>query len=267
MTRHNRLSVIRTYIRQIQGAPMLQSHQKWIIGIGAAVVCLVAGLVFAHFARAPVDRPAPGESIAGHQTPTNEPGDMDGISPGEDAGIPVKTVRPKRDPGFKATIEQPAYVNAYYQDDLQARAAGPVKYLKVSIGERVTKGQTPLVVDVPDVAQEVAQKAAIIKQREREQEVADAGVRVAQSYAKAKEAWCDFKFREYGRFKKLAMPPNPAVTGEVVDERWKDYLTAEAEKMEATEKVAMARADVELKKAMVVVAKEDHKRSQEILNL
>ena len=58
-----------------------------------------------------------------------EPGDPE--EPGEDNGIPVKTVRPKRDPGFKATIKQPCFVTAYYEDDLQARTSGPVKYLTV----------------------------------------------------------------------------------------------------------------------------------------
>jgi multidrug resistance efflux pump len=210
-----------------------------------------------------------------------EPAEKETGEEPEDMPVPVKTIRPHRDLNFKATIEQPAYVEAYYHDDLRARASGPVKYIMAAIGDKVTRDQTLVVIDEPDVAQEVMQKAAVIKQREREKSLAEANVRAAEltvrekeSYLAAKDAWREFKLMEYERFRKLAMPPNPAVTMDVVDERWKDYLVAKAEKTaseaavdKAKSDVAIAKADVDLKDAMIKVAEEDQKRTQEILNL
>src|SRR5262249_14354407 len=59
----------------------------------------------------------------------------------EEIAILVKTIYPRCDPSFQMTIEQPAYVEPYFQADLMARVAGPVKNLEVDIGDRVKAGE------------------------------------------------------------------------------------------------------------------------------
>jgi multidrug efflux pump subunit AcrA (membrane-fusion protein) len=262
---------------------MFQGYKgKLAFGLGVGALGVVVTMVV--IAMAGAARPADRGSTANRP---EEDSDSDAIQ--------VTTVRPRFDPNFTATVEQPAYVNAYYEDDLQARAAGPVKFLKKAIGAHVTKGEKLLEVDVPDVRQDVVQKAAIIEQRRKELKVAEASVRVAQAavttaennvrekeaYVEAKEAWRDFKLKEYNRFYNLANSTPPAATRDVVDERWKDYLVAKADKtaaevavqkaksdlLEATEKLEIARADVELKQSLIKVAEEDHNRAKEILGL
>src|SRR5262249_17860192 len=68
---------------------------------------------------------------------------------GDDEAVSVKTVHPKRDPNFSATIEQPANVEAYYQADLMARLAGPVKSITHDIGDSVKAGEVLVRIDVP----------------------------------------------------------------------------------------------------------------------
>src|SRR6516165_1647070 len=66
-------------------------------------------------------------AAAGHAEPPTQGG--------QDA-IPVKAIRPRRDPNYQVSVEQPAYVEAYYTADLQARVAGPIIFLDVDIGDR-----------------------------------------------------------------------------------------------------------------------------------
>jgi multidrug efflux pump subunit AcrA (membrane-fusion protein) len=235
---------------------------KLAVGLGAGGLCVVVAMAAIAMARAA--RPQSQAVSAAEPERKNE---NDNDFERDDDPIQVKTVRPKLNPNFTATVEQPAYVIAYYADDLMARAAGPVKFLKVAIGEHVTKGQRLLEVDVPDIAQEVVQKAAVIKQREQEKAQAESLVRVAEAYVKARDAWRDFKLAEYNRFKRLAMGPSPAATQDIVDERYKDYLVADAERLEALEKVASARIDVKFKEALIDVAKADYTHADEVLKL
>src|SRR5262245_20152001 len=75
--------------------------------------------------------------------------------------MPVKVIKPKSDPRLTVSVQQPAYVQGYYQADLLARAAGPVKYLVKDIGDPVRLGELLLEVDVPDRVQDVALKSAM----------------------------------------------------------------------------------------------------------
>src|SRR5947209_8009990 len=68
--------------------------------------------------------------------------------------ISVTAVRPRRDPSFSTSVEQPAYVEGYYQADVMARAAGPVKSVVADIGDRVKAGEVLLQLDVPDLMED-----------------------------------------------------------------------------------------------------------------
>src|SRR5438093_2745910 len=76
---------------------------------------------------------------AANPPPATTAGDPRAGTPAPQA-IPVKVVRPKRDPSLVLSVQQPAYVQAFYQADLLARAAGPVKYLVKDIGQTVKQG-------------------------------------------------------------------------------------------------------------------------------
>src|SRR5262249_43825694 len=211
-------------------------------------------------------------------------------APGEGAAVSVKTVRPRRDPSFRMTVEQPAYVEPYYQADLMARVAGPIKSLDVDIGSQVRAGEELVRVDVPDLEEDVLQKEAVVAQRERELELARANERTAaaavefargvipekESDAARAESMRAFREKELRRFRSLAAGNSPGVTPDIVDERTQYYEAAAADVRaaraavekakaglsEAQAKLEAARADVMLKDALVAVARKDRDRAR-----
>jgi HlyD family secretion protein len=221
-----------------------------------------------------------------------------GEAPGKEekgATITVKTIHPRQDPSFTASVEQPAYVSAYYQADLMARVAGPVKSLVHDKGDRVKVGEILLEVDVPDLQEDVAQKEAVVKQRQGELALAKAnlktaaaGVKVAEETIKLKEsdiqradASRNFREKELRRYKGLASGPNPAVTQDIVDERTEFYEAAvagsvsaraavkdaQAELQKAEAKAEAAQADITVAEALVGVARKDRDKAQAMLGL
>jgi multidrug resistance efflux pump len=208
----------------------------------------------------------------------------------DEGGISVTTVRPKRDPSFSTSVEQPAYVEAYYQADLMARVAGPVKSVVADIGDRVKAGEALVEIDAPDLQEDVLQKDAVVQQRLRELDLAQANVRMAAAAVDAaggavkvregevlrSEANCSFREKELRRFKGLASGPSPAVTQDVLDERTQFYeaavadcaasraavLKAKGDLEEAKGKLEATRADVKLKEALVEVARKDKDKAK-----
>jgi multidrug resistance efflux pump len=218
----------------------------------------------------------------------------DPAGPEASAAVTVKTVHPRRDPKFCMTVEQPAYVEPYYQDDLLARVAGPLKFLDVDIGSRVKAGEVLAVIDAPDLEEDVRQKEAVVVQRQRELQLARALESTAaaqvefaravipekQSEVTRAEAMQRFRGKELRRFQDLAKGNSPAATGQVVDERTQYYEAtvadvqaanaavdkAKAGLSEAKAKLEAARADVSLKGAFVDVARKDVDRAKAMLS-
>jgi multidrug resistance efflux pump len=205
-----------------------------------------------------------------------------------DNAVQVKTIHPKRDANFGIAVEQPAFVQAYYQADLMARVAGPIKMIEVDIGDRVKAGQVLAQIDVPDLDEEVGQKEAIVTQRRQELDLARANVKTADARVEAAKgevqvkdaavfkASADERFRgkELKRFQGLAQGQSPAVLPDVIDERQLFYETAQAgvaaaradvvkakgDLQEAKAKLDAAQTDVGLAEALVAVAQKDRDR-------
>jgi multidrug efflux pump subunit AcrA (membrane-fusion protein) len=251
---------------------------RWLV---AGVACAAVGVVIALWAQR-------GQSAGTSREPAaaNEPD-------AERSAVSVKTIHPRRDPSFQMTVEQPAYVSAYYQADLMARVAGPVKMLEVDIGDRVRAGEELIQIDVPDLQEDVAQKEAIVGERQRELALAQAYEKTSEAaveFARAAipermsdvaraEATQSFREKELRRLKGLASGNSPGVTADIVDERTQFYEAAVADVAaaraavqkanaglsEARAKSEAAKADVSLKGALVEVSKKDLDRSKALL--
>jgi multidrug efflux pump subunit AcrA (membrane-fusion protein) len=204
----------------------------------------------------------------------------------------VKTVHPRSDATFQMTVEEPAFVEAYYQADLMSRVAGPVKYVEVAIGSRVKAGRSLVRIDVPDLEEDVHLKESMVAQRKRElalakalEKTATAAVEFARSIIAEKdsdrlraESMQSFRQKELRRFTGLAA--DKAVTADIVDERTQYYEAAIADVKsaiaavekaraglsEAQAKLEAAQADVSLKSAMVDVAEKDLARARATLS-
>jgi membrane fusion protein (multidrug efflux system) len=213
--------------------------------------------------------------------------DVEGASDGGEhlvgTAIPVQVIQPRLDPRFRVSVTQPAYVEAYYQDELKARVAGPVLRVYKTIGSRVKSGEKLIEISVPDLVVEVARKEAVVKQRQRELEVAkamrgkaDADILIAKATIKEKEADVDvadattiFRKQELERFRGMAK--DDTILGNVVEERKKfaeagaaasraaraAVERARAEETGAKAKLQEAIADEQLKEALIEVARKD----------
>jgi RND family efflux transporter MFP subunit len=210
----------------------------------------------------------------------------------QETAIAVKSIHPRRSPEFARTVTQPAYVRGFFRADLLAHVAGPVKFIEKDIGDPITKGEVLVTLDVPDLAEDVAQKEALVKQAEEDARAAQANVAIqdasekqARSLIAEKEAEVarfaakkKFRDSEYHRFQQLA--ERNAVVGGVVDERLLDYESAQADWKAAQVAVETARAnweeykakaaaavvDVDVKKSKIAVARAELARSRALLD-
>ncbi len=207
--------------------------------------------------------------------------------------IAVETIRPKRSPnGFVRSATQPAYVEGLYTADLMARVPGTVKFIEKNIGDAVTKGETLVELDSPDLMQGLAQKAAGVQQADQDFRAAQVNLTVAQAAAKTAQAlikeseaaeerfaaWKRFHQQEYGRYELLAK--RDAVVGNVLSEKLRDLEAAEADYRasqaatktaaakaeEFSAKVDAARVDIDVKKAKLAAAEADRDCAQAMVN-
>lgn len=246
------------------------------LALGTAIVILLPG---AHF----------GQTKA--ETTTSE---IDDVEIGDNDLMTVETIKPRRDPSLViSSLPQPAYVEAYFQADLMARVAGQVKYIAKDKGDPVTEGELLLEIDVPELAPELAQKEAVVEQREQEVRLGQAQIAVAEnevenaenaiqkSEAAVREAKARLELRQKELVRYKLMAARGAVTPELVDEHQQGYEVTEVawdvakiavqkarvDLKEYKAKLAVARADVKLKEKLVGVAQKDLERTLALADL
>ena len=73
----------------------------------------------------------------------------------------VTAAKPKRKT-LRLETTQPAWIEAFEKSPLYARVAGYVDKVHVDIGDSIKKGQLLVTLSVPELADEVAQKAQAI---------------------------------------------------------------------------------------------------------
>jgi multidrug efflux pump subunit AcrA (membrane-fusion protein) len=251
---------------------------RWLLGAGLIVALVLGAGYWVIWEKRAGESLVTGTARGQEAQATQEP----------ERAISVCTVNPKLDPAFEMPVEEPGYVEAYYRAELEARQAGPVKYIKKDIGDAVTKGEVLAVVDVPDLVQEVAQKEAAVERAKNDLKlaakqiaVAAAAVEVADNNIHQKEAEADqakatMDFRALELKRAQVMVKRQALYEDVVDERERDHQAAKAayqgaqvaiEKARADWKEARAkldavRADVDLKQSLIEVARKDRDRTQ-----
>lgn len=214
------------------------------------------------------------------------------IDEGHETVPTVKVVRPKREASAELVLERIATVEPYFRADLRARASGIVKTVLHDIGESVKRGEVLIEIDVAEYEQEVAQKEALIVQRQHELQVSEAefqdaksalGVTSAVITQKKAEvhaitATRDLKKRRYERYKELAA--TGSVVGSVVEEEERDYKSSEgallaaqanveratADHVASESKIAAAAAEIELKRSQIDVARRDLDRAKVVAN-
>jgi multidrug efflux pump subunit AcrA (membrane-fusion protein) len=258
---------------------MTNSRKKAYVG---SISIIVVGLIVLLVVLAGRPHASTGASEAGRTF-------ADSQEPIDDDPIPtVKTTHPQRNVPLMIPVQEPAYVEGYYEASLRSRVAGPVKFVAKDVGDPVLKNEVLIEIDAPDLLQEVAQKETVIEQRKAEVRYAEAMIKVAddavevafdaifRKKALVRQASSTMKYRksEWERFKVLER--KKAVNPDYVDERERDYESAvaawdsaradvkqaEAEWEGMKAKSEAARADVKLRQTLVDVARQDKNRAE-----
>ncbi len=170
----------------------------------------------------------------------------------------VTPIKPERKTLIRRT-EQPGEVHALEVAPLIAKVTGYVRKVHVDIGDRVTgphyaedgsltkSGQLLAELDVPELAEEVKQKQAVVTQAAASVKVADAAKVSAEAFVSETQAMIErveATYRrwegEYERVRKLAA--NSAVTAKVADETEQQFRSADAARRETTAKIKSAQA-------------------------
>ena len=198
----------------------------------------------------------------------------------------VAVVKPQRKL-LERRCEQPGEIAASEETPIYAKVAGYVQTLNVDIGDKIQKGQVLAVISVPELMEELKQKAAVVVQSESQIAQANAAVDVAQAAIETAEAkvaaaqaaiaktTADVDRWQSESTRVDEMAEKSAVTRKVADETLNQLRAAEGAKQEAEAqvnsaqagvheaqaKLAAAKADVEAATARLAVAKADHDRT------
>jgi RND family efflux transporter MFP subunit len=186
---------------------------------------------------------------------------------------------------------QPARIAAFEQTPLHSKLAGYVQQVHVDIGDRVKKDSPLVILAIPELHDELAQKQALVAQAEAEVQQAQSNAEASQAAAETARAKIaearavigratgeyERAAGEYGRMKKLA--ENGSVTEKLVDEMLNQQRAAESSRdaalaavssaeaaaREAEANVRKAEADAATAAARLKVAQADMKRAETML--
>lgn len=203
----------------------------------------------------------------------------------------VQTVSPERRP-LVVKFDQPGIVEASESAALYSRVSGYVRSVNVDIGEKVKLGQSLLEVYVPELAQDLTFKKALVAEANAAVTQSRAGVAAARGALEAHssqlalaradlrkaESDCEFRRREHARYADLAA--KNALTAQLLDERHLVLRTAESacasaeaklkavenEKLVLAAKLASAEADAMKAEARVLVAEADRDKTSTIFD-
>lgn len=134
----------------------------------------------------------------------------------EAAPLAVTVVKPARGT-VRRVVEQPGQAEAYQQTPVYVKIAGYVKAVHKDISDPVKKGELLAELWVPEMEEELRQKAALVEQAKAEVELAKKAFEAAKAaYETAKsqvevekagilraEAMVQYRQSEYGRLEKL----------------------------------------------------------------
>src|SRR5262249_6539207 len=136
--------------------------------------------------------------------------------------------------------------------------AGSINFLRVAEGASVKAGSLLAKIDVPELDEQVALKAALVEQQAKEVVVAEKNVlaataaveaainNIAVKKAEVEVAKSDHLYREnqYQRLKKAIRGDSPGATTEIVEEAKQRFLTSVADVTRAENAVLKAQSDL-----------------------
>ncbi len=193
-------------------------------------------------------------------------------------GLPVRVevMQPVKRP-LKRMLDVPATLQPGESAKLFAKTSGYVERIAVDIGGVVKKGDELLVIDVPEMADELRQAQAVLRAKRAkvqalEAQVTQAESGVATAKANLKQAQAQFKLRKLTRDRMATLWKEKAIPDQKHDEAMNQLEMAEAmldigkaKVQNAAAQVQSFRADVAVGKAQVAVEEANVSRLETLM--
>lgn len=237
--------------------------------LGAGVVLATAGLAVVFV----IGLPGCSDQESAAQAPSGKQSGSHAVSAAADQPVRVKVVHPTREHLKRVSTPQPAHVEPYEKTEIHAMVSGYLQMIapalgpdrkpllekdgeprSLDIGDRVKKDQVLAVVAVPQMKQELVQRAALVEKAQADLGQATAVVQAARaqieetrSLLAQHDADVTYHKLEYDRF--LDLFKREGVEGRVVEREEKLLRRAEAARAAAEKAIATAEKNVKVKQA------------------
>ncbi len=174
-------------------------------------------------------------------------------SPAGDAApaVSVQVVSPTLRPVTRS-LRMPASLVAGEMADLFAKTSGYVSEVKVDIGDRVAAGDALLVIDVPEMADELRQTEAVLSAKKARATRAAAMVEIAE--AEELQSRAEHLLSALNHARRSTLRRGNAIPQQQLDEANSELAIADARIRTATARVASAKADAAVADAEALVA-------------
>src|SRR6266851_5925957 len=187
----------------------------------------------------------------------------DAAKPEPSTATTVKVVHPERKT-MTLKIEQPGHVEAFESTPIFAKISGYVRAVNVDIDDRKDAKEVLVELDLPEMVEDVKQKAAAVDVTAAKVQLARASFKEAEAHLETTKAAYDFRESEYKRLEGLARD-------KVLDEQNRDEALHQFKASAAAHKESLAHRD--LAKAAINAAlatqreaEAEHKRLQALLD-
>lgn len=179
----------------------------------------------------------------------------------------VEVVKPTRQ-GMSRLLDVPATIEALEQVDLEAKVSGYVSELRVDIGDTVTAGSVLLVLDAPEMEQDLARaeaehssrvallaaaESAGLQAKEAQVEQSRAAIEVARREAERRKV--DLSMKEVVLRRRRELFEQGAITAEQLDEAQGMFDVARVEASIAEARISSAESDLKNAEANLAVAR------------
>lgn len=193
----------------------------------------------------------------------------------EDPRIPVKVVHPHYDKSFSMIEKRPADVLPYYLVPLDCRVAGEIEMIRVDKGSVVKKGDTLVVIKVPERDADVQEKEAALELAKAHVKVKTAAIESAtadRDAARAKIkamgaklnsdiAYRAFREKQHQRYANLFR--ERAIDEKVVDEQEDRWIAARETVIATEQAVEEARQQAIAAKAKIDLASAEREKAEQ----
>ena len=166
--------------------------------------------------------------------------------------VSVHVAKPARRPMVRA-LHMPATLLAGEMADLYAKTSGYISKINVDIGSRVTRGMTLLVIDAPEVNDELRQSEAVLAAKEAKALQAEAMIDI--SLAEVQRCEAELTLRKITLQRKSQLHEGDGIPEQELDEAKSQLDIADAQAKIALAKVVGSRADVKVAQAEVAMAR------------